>query len=125
MFCILIYNYLYYNSLLFTFIMGITLERYVVNPILVRMKESQKGTVYQSIIAMGYRSRQINDNIKNELQAKMADVVGTGDETEGANFDQITISSEFDKYPKPTFLAMKEITEDKLKWEIPDPEAKD
>ena len=101
------------------------MEKYVVNPILVRMKESQKGTVYQSIIAMGYRSRQINDNIKNELQSRMADIVGTGDETEGANFDQITVSREFDKYPKPTFLAMKEMTEDKLDWEIPDPDSKD
>lgn len=82
------------------------------------MQESEKGTVYQSIIAMGFRARQINDDIKRELTSRMADVITT-DETEGANFDQIHISREFDRIPKPTFLAMKEVKDGKLKWELP------
>lgn len=96
--------------------------KYIVNPIRVRTNESEKGTVYQSIIAMGFRARQINDDIKNELNIRMEDVVTDTEETEGSNFDQISISREFDKYPKPTFLAMKEMEDDHLRWEIPDKE---
>ncbi len=32
------------------------------------------------------------------------------DEAEGPNADQIAISKEFDLLPKPTFMAMKEMT---------------
>lgn len=83
------------------------------------MKESAKGSIYQSIVAMGFRARQINDDIKSELNTKMADIIPTTDESEGANQDQITISRDFDKLPKPTFIAMKEIFEEKLTFEIP------
>ena len=98
------------------------MEKYIVNPIVVRMKESEKGTVYQSIIAMGFRARQINDDFKAELTDRLADITVTTDDSEVTNFDQITVSREFDKYPKPTFLAMKEIMENKLHWELPEPE---
>ena len=95
------------------------LEKYIVNPVLVRMKESARGSIYQSIVAMGFRSRIINDQIKQELQEKMADIPISNDESEGVNYDQLSISKEFDKLPKPTFIAMKEISEEKLKFEMP------
>lgn len=95
------------------------MEKYVINPIIVRMKESAKGSIYQSIVAMGFRSRQINDQIKMELNERMADIVISTDETEGVNFDQISISREFDRLPKPTFLAMKEIFDEKLHFTLP------
>lgn len=97
------------------------MEKYLINPILVRMKESAKGTIYQSIVAMGFRSRQINDDIKQELTERLKDVITTTEETDTVNFDQISISREFDKLPKPTFMAMKEIYENKLSWELPEP----
>jgi DNA-directed RNA polymerase subunit K/omega len=90
-----------------------------VNPVVVRMQESEKGTVYQSIVAMGFRARQINDDIKNEISMRMEDIIITTSESEGANFDQIAISREFDSVPKPTFLAMKEILDNKLHFELP------
>ena len=93
--------------------------KFNVNPVVVRTQESEKGTVYQSIVAMGFRARQINDDIKNEINSRMEDVIVTGTEAEGANFDQIAISREFDSVPKPTFLAMKEILDDKLHFELP------
>lgn len=92
------------------------MEKYIVNPIKVRMKETKKGSVYQAIVAMGFRARQINDDIKMELNSRMADVIPTGDDSEVVNHDQLNISREFDRIPKPTFLAMKEIYEDKLKF---------
>lgn len=89
------------------------------------MEESAKGSIYQSIVAMGFRARQINDDIKNELNAKMADIIPSVDESEGANQDQITISREFDRLPKPTFIAMRETQDGTLRFEIPKDTAKD
>lgn len=83
------------------------------------MTESAKGSIYQSIIAMGFRARQINDQIKLELTDRMSSIVISQDETEGSNFDQLSISREFDRLPKPTFMAMKEISDDKITFEIP------
>jgi len=92
------------------------MEKYIVNPVKVRMKETKKGSVYQAIVAMGFRARQINDDIKMELNSRMADVIPSRDEDDVINHDQLNISREFDRIPKPTFLAMKETYEDKLKF---------
>lgn len=94
------------------------MDTYSINPVVVRMKESAKGIVYQSIVALGMRSRQINDQIKNEIQTRLADVI-TDNDTETTNYDQIAISREFDNMLKPTFLAMREILNDKLSYEFP------
>jgi DNA-directed RNA polymerase subunit K/omega len=83
------------------------------------MKESAKGSIYQSIVAMGFRARQINDDIKNEINERMADIVIDPNDSEGTNFDQIAISREFDLLAKPTFMAMREILDDKLKFFLP------
>jgi len=50
------------------------MSTYIVNPVEVRMKESAKGSIYKSIVAMGIRSRQINDQIKMQLTARMENV---------------------------------------------------
>lgn len=83
------------------------------------MKESDKGMIYKSIVALGFRARQINDSIRSEITDRMSTILDTG-ETEGVNFDQMQISREFDKLPKPTFIAMKEMTEGKLRYELPE-----
>ncbi len=91
-----------------------------INPVVVRMKESAKGSIYQSIVAMGMRSRQINDDIKYEITERMADVIQDNSDTEGTNYDQIAISREFDSLPKPTFLAMREIMDEKIEFNMPE-----
>ena len=98
------------------------MDTWNVNPVRIRMKESEKGLIYQSIVAMGFRARQINDQIKMELQNRMVDVVVDNTETEATNYDQLQISREFDVIPKPTFIAMKEINEGKLHYTLPSKE---
>lgn len=90
------------------------------NPVIVRMKESEKGIIYQSIVAMGFRARQINDQIKQELTERLSSVIDDSSDSEGANFDQIAISREFDNIPKPTFIAMKEVLDKKLQFYLPE-----
>ena len=98
------------------------MSTYVVNPVEVRMRESARGSIYQSIVAMGMRSRQINDQIKTQLAARMVDVITDADESEGTNYDQLAISREFDVLPKPTFSAMREIMKGQLDFRLPDPQ---
>ncbi len=90
-----------------------------INPILVRMKETEKGILYESIVAMGKRARQINDILKQELNTRLAEVK-TSSETGETNFEQYSISKEFDNIPKPTIIAMQELYEDKLTYNFPE-----
>lgn len=87
---------------------------YVVNPVEVRMKESSNGSIYKSIVVMGIRSRQVNDKIKTQLTQRMIHIVDDIDDIETTNLDKLAISKEFDRLPKPTFIAMKEIFTDRL-----------
>ena len=92
------------------------MAKYIVNPVLVKVKESQKGSIYQSIVAMGFRARQVNDDIRMELRTRMQDIIPTSDEIEEVNQDQLSISKEFEKLPKATFIAMKEMYDEKLSF---------
>ena len=94
------------------------MSTYIVNPVVVRMEESAKGSIYQSIVAMGMRARQVNDQIKTQITERMADVIIETDENEGPNADQIAISKEFDKLAKPTFIAMKEMLDGQIHFRI-------
>lgn len=95
------------------------MAKYIVNPIEVRMVESEKRSIYQSIVAMGVRSRQINADMKREIVDQMEDIVPTSDDNEIANADQVLISKRFEAMPKPSFIAMKEIFEGELDYVIP------
>ncbi len=95
------------------------MAKYIVNPIEVRMIESQKRSIYQSIVAMGVRARQINADVKSEIMEQMEDIVPTADDNEIANADQVNISKKFEMMPKPSFIAMKEIFDGDLDYELP------
>ena len=56
------------------------MSTYIVNPVKVRADESAKGSIYKSIVAMGLRSRQINDQIKTQISERLADVIVDTDE---------------------------------------------
>ncbi len=91
---------------------------YIVNPVIIRLDSSDRGSIYEAITAMGLRARQINDDVKQQLQARMQHIDPLEDETEYGNYDQMQISKEFDKIPKPTFIAMREIFERKLFYRV-------
>ena len=92
----------------------IKMSKYLVNPIQVKMKESKKGSIYESIVAMGFRARQINDDMRYEWRLKMQDIMQSNEENDSINPDQTEISMSFERYPKATFLAMHEMFSDKL-----------
>lgn len=91
----------------------------LVNPVEVKMKASEEGSLYEAIVALGLRARQINDDIRNQYLARIKDLGDVEDESV-TNYDKLAISREFDQIPKPTFLAMKELMEGQLAWKYPE-----
>ncbi len=94
------------------------MKDYLVNPVVLRSKVTDKSSIYEAIVAMGHRARQINDDIKMQLQARMQHISPIDDDNEFGNYDQLEISKEFDKIPKPTFLAMKEMYNGQINYDL-------
>lgn len=76
----------------------------------------QTGNVYQSVVVVSKRARQIAVNIKEELNNKLAEFATTVDNLEEVfeNREQIEISKFYERLPKPTTTATEEFIEGKL-----------
>jgi DNA-directed RNA polymerase subunit K/omega len=93
----------------------------LVNPIEVKMKASAQGSLYEAIVALGLRARQINDQIRNQYLARTYDLSEREEDNETRAI-KLEVSREFDRIPKPTFQAMREMFDDKLQWWYPNGE---
>src|SRR5829696_1514203 len=84
----------------------------------------QTGNVYQSVVVISKRARQIAVNIKEELNNKLAEFATTVDNLEEVfeNREQIEISKFYERLPKPTNLAVEEFLEGKVMFRMPDEE---
>lgn len=74
------------------------------------------GNVYESVVIISRRARQIAVNIKEELNNKLAEFATTVDNLEEVfeNREQIEISKFYERLPKPTNTATEEFLEGKL-----------
>jgi len=77
---------------------------------------AQTGNVYESVVIISKRARQIAVNIKEELNNKLAEFATTVDNLEEVfeNREQIEISKFYERLPKPTKTATEEFLEAKL-----------
>jgi DNA-directed RNA polymerase subunit K/omega len=77
---------------------------------------SQTGNVYESVVVISKRAKQIAVNIKEELNNKLAEFATTVDNLEEVfeNREQIEISKFYERLPKPTTTATEEFLEGKL-----------
>src|SRR4030095_3723836 len=77
---------------------------------------AQTGNVYESVVVISKRARQIAVNIKEELNNKLAEFATTVDNLEEVfeNREQIEISKFYERLPKPTTTATEEFLEGKL-----------
>ena len=82
------------------------------------------GNIYQSVVVVSKRARQISTNIKEELNSKLAEFATTVDNLEEIfeNREQIEISRFYERMPKPTILATEEFLEDKILYRKPEEE---
>ncbi len=102
------------------------MSTYIVNPVEVRMRETERGTLYPAIVAMGMRANELAIYIRQKLEERIADLIGDS-ESDGDLYasrrlqeEQLRIALEFERIPKPTFLAMKERLEEQLTYQIPE-----
>ena len=77
---------------------------------------SKTGNIYESVVIISKRARQIAVNIKEELNSKLADFATTVDNLEEVfeNREQIEISKFYERMPKPTSTAIEEFMEGKI-----------
>lgn len=85
--------------------------------------ESKVGNIYEAIVIMSKRARQINEELKIEFNKRIEMIQGLmmSEQTEETaepetNPDQIKIAQEFERMPKPTEIALEELTEGKLDY---------
>ena len=79
------------------------------------------GNVYESIAIMGKRANQISTDIKDELKKKLEEFSSSSDNLEEVfeNREQIEISRNYERLPKPTLIATQEFLEDKVYYRNP------
>jgi len=86
-----------------------------IRPVDLKQATGEATSIYEAIVVMSRRARQINDEIKDNLQRRLEEVVTVGEEGEEVtNFDQLEVSREFDRFPKPSFLALDEMLDGEL-----------
>lgn len=76
------------------------------------------GNLYESIVVISQRARQIASNLKEELNGKLSEFATTVDNLEEVfeNREQIEISRFYERMAKPTTTATEEFLEGKLAY---------
>lgn len=74
------------------------------------------GNLYEAVVIISSRAKQIAVNLKEELNGKLAEFATTVDNLEEVfeNREQIEISRYYERMPKPTITATEEYLEGKL-----------
>src|SRR6478609_10891920 len=74
--------------------------------------------LYDSVVVISSRARQIAMNIKEELNNKLAEFATTVDNLEEVfeNREQIEISKFYERLPKPTTTALEEFLDGKIMY---------
>ncbi|HCX21617.1 MAG: DNA-directed RNA polymerase subunit omega [Flammeovirgaceae bacterium] len=83
------------------------------------------GNIYESIVVIGKRARQIAAQQKEELNSKLAEFASSVDNLEEIfeNREQIEISKFYERMPKPSTVAIDEFVEGKVSFRTPEEEA--
>src|SRR5690606_7459220 len=78
------------------------------------------GNIYESVVIISKRARQIAVNMKEELNNKLAEFATTVDNLEEVfeNREQIEISKYYERMPKPTNTATDECLEGALSYRM-------
>ena len=82
------------------------------------------GNVYETVAIIAKRANQISVGIKRELDAKLQDFSIPQDNLEETfeNREQIEISRQYERLPKPTLMATEEFIEGKIFYRNPSKE---
>jgi DNA-directed RNA polymerase subunit K/omega len=79
--------------------------------------ESKTANLYESIVVVSKRSRQINDSLKLELNQRLEPIIAKETEDDTImNQDKLNISLEFEKRQKPTLKSVGELMDNQLNF---------
>ena len=78
----------------------------------------ETGNIYESVSIIAKRANQIGQEIKQDLNKKLAEFASYNDSLEEV-FEQIEISRYYEKLPKPTLLATEEFLQHQVYWRDP------
>ena len=86
--------------------------------------EERTGNIYESIVIMGKRAEQINQEMKTELIQKLDEFASHTDSLEEIfeNREQIEVSKFYERLPKPTSIAIKEWMSNDIYYRNPEEE---
>ncbi len=82
------------------------------------------GNIYDSLVVISRRARQISAQQKEELNSKLAEFASSVDNLEEIfeNREQIEISKFYERMPKPSTVAVEEFLEGKITFRTPEVE---
>lgn len=80
--------------------------------------------LYEAIVVVSKRANQISVDVKEELNAKLAEFATSNDNLEEIfeNREQIEISKHYERMPKPSLVAIDEFLNDKIYFRNPSKE---
>ena len=78
--------------------------------------EEATDNIYKAISLIAKRSNQVNLEIRKELHEKLDEFATNNDSLEEVfeNKEQIEVSKFYEKLPKPTLIAIRELLDDQL-----------
>lgn len=96
-----------------------------IKPVDIEELTSKAKNVHEAIVAMSKRARQVNEEMKIEFNQRIemfAPKTESENEENDVNPDQLKVSLEFEKRPKPTDVALDDLLSEKLQWRYKEPE---
>lgn len=74
------------------------------------------GNIYEAVCIIAKRAKQINSNLKEEINYKVEEFVSVQDDIKEVfeNLEQIKISKYYERMPKPSKTATEELLSDEL-----------
>jgi hypothetical protein len=85
---------------------------------------NKTGNLYEAVVILSRRARQIATNTKSELDEKLSYFEGFESEIEDVrmNEDQVRISLEYETRPKPTEQSINQLVNDEIYFRNPNTE---
>jgi DNA-directed RNA polymerase subunit K/omega len=92
-----------------------------VKPIDLEALEQASSSLYEAIVIMGKRARQLNEDLKIQYNQRIEQLAAQpasehDDGEEGVNPDQVRISVEFERMPKPSDLSIEEFVQGEIEY---------
>lgn len=90
----------------------------------VRQFDNENNNLYETIAIISKRANQISVDLKEELNEKLEEFQSANDNLEEMyeNREQIEISRQFERMPKPSLLAIQEFLNNEIYFRNPEAE---